>query len=84
MIYLKKRKSKKKKYGIKCTFKRRNILPFKKIFHLWITIRLGKKRYFMGINRIKRIIKDKLYRIDEFEIYRTNKKKKYQFRKWTN
>ena len=81
MIYFNKCRRKKKRFGIKIEFKRKQVLPFKRIFHMWIILKLGKNRYWIGMNRIRRIVKDKLYRIDNIEMYRTNKKKEYQFRK---
>ena len=58
MIYFNKIKSKKKKYGIKCTFKRRNILPFKKILHFWI-IKSANKNNMSG-SGMRGITKNKI------------------------
>ena len=44
-------------------------LYFKSLWHFYIVFKIWNRQYYMGINRVKRIKKDKLYEIDGIKIY---------------
>jgi hypothetical protein len=55
----------KSKYSFVIQRRYRKVLSKKEpILHIYVTLRWGDYAYYMGINRVKRIVKDSLYELD--------------------